>query len=290
MSIEVSDIALNPNLILHDKYQIQEVYYLGQTAIVYFGRDLLTNNEVVIKEFMPHALANRDMDGKTIICKSKKYLNMWEKSRDAFAFECEQVYTLRTLKKPYEGCVLKYLDDFDENGTKYLITEKINGKSLQDYIESGEKFSIRQTMQEVVDIVAQIHKNNIVHCDIKPSNIILREDGKAVLIDFGSSVKKDCLQREITFVSRGYSAPELYHGEKIDKKTDIYSIGAILYHLLTDYQLPEPDDYDEQEEIPPLSQFVEISQFLEKVILASIQRDRKKRLNSLALMQAVLKI
>lgn len=290
MSIEVSDIALKQNTILRDRYQIKEAYYLGQIGIVYFAMDLELNKEVAVKEFMPYTIANRDMDGKSIVCKSRACESSFRKAKENFNLECEYVKKLKTLKKPYEGCVVHYLDSFMENNTQYLITEKIQGKSLQDYIESGEVFSVRKTMQMLVSIVRQIHKKGIIHCDIKPSNLLLREDGKLVLIDFGSACYKNNISRDMIFVSRGYSAPELYRGEKIDKRTDIYSIGAVLYYMLTDSQLPEPDDYDEAEELPRISEYIEISECLEKVILKMLNRNTKKRLDNLLILQFILKI
>lgn len=290
MGIEVSDIALEPQNILHQRYQIQEVHYLGKTAIVYFGLDSFENKEIVIKEFMPYNLANRDMDGKTVVCRSGAYKEQFCKLKEAFLAECECIARLKKLKKPYEGCVLKYLDSFSENGTQYLITEKIQGKSLQDYIENGEDFSVRLTMQHLVAIVRQIHKRGIIHCDIKPSNIILKEDGQVVLIDFGSANYQKHKKNDMIFVSRGYSAPELYHNGEIDYRADIYSLGAVLYYMLTDSQLPEPDDYDEQEKIPPISDFIEIPSLLEKVILSALNRNKKKRLKSILLLQIMLQL
>ena len=168
------------------------------------------------------------------------------------------------------------------------MTEKINGKSLQDYIENGENFSVRDTMKNLVAIVRQIHKQGVVHCDIKPSNIILCEDGKVVLVDFGSACEKKGKRNKMAFVSRGFSAPELYHDGKIDFKTDIYSIGAVLYYMLTDYQLPSPDDYEEEEDIPPISEFIDIPAALEKIIMRTLHRDRRKRLGSLLWLQIAL--
>ncbi len=290
MGIEVSDIALECGTVLQNRYRIEEIYYLGQIGIVYFAVDLQLREEVVIKEFMPYSIANRDMDGKTVICRSRACEIKYHKAKENFMAECEYVERIRTIKKPYEGCVLEYLDSFQENGTQYLITKKINGKSLQDYIESGETFSVRKTMQMLVSIVRHIHKKGIIHCDVKPSNIILREDGRVALIDFGSACNKKDKTRDLFFVSRGYSAPELYHGTEIDQRTDIYSIGAVLYYMLTDSQLPEPDDYDENEEIPRISEYIEISQHLEKAIFRMINRDKKKRPRSLLLLQFILSI
>ena len=94
----------------------------------------------------------------------------------------------------------------------------------------------------------------------------------------------------MVFVSRGYSAPELYHGGKIDYRADIYSIGAVLYYVLTDSQLPEPDDYDEQEDIPPISEFIDIPPLLEKVILSTLNRNKEKRFKSIFLLQLMLQM
>lgn len=290
MDIEVNDIALPEGTILQQRYQIREVYYLGQFGIVYFGADLHTGRNIVIKEFMPYSIANRDMNGKDVVCKSRGCGKQFIKAKENFICECDYVRKLRNLKKPYEGCVLKYLDCFSENETQYLITERIEGRSLQDYIENGENFSVRDTMKMLVAIVRRIHKKGIIHCDIKPSNIILRDDGRIVLIDFGSACYKKNKGNNITCVSRGYSAPELYHGEKIDFRADTYSIGAVLYYMLTDYQLPEPEDYDEKEEIPKISDFIDIPQSLENMIMRTLDRNKKKRPKSLLLLQIILNL
>lgn len=290
MNIEVSDIALPVGTVLKQRYQIKEVYYLGQFGIVYFGVDTERMTDVVIKEFMPYNLANRDMDGVTVVCKSEGVYQQYRQAMAAFSRECDIVKKLRNVKKPYDNCILKYHASFTENKTLYLLTERIEGRSLQDYIENGDDFSVRDTMKMLVAIIRQIHKKGIVHCDIKPSNIILREDGKVVLIDFGSACIPKSREQSMVFVSRGFSAPELYHGEKVDRRADIYSIGAVLYYMLTDYQLPEPDDYEEQEEIPRISEFVEIPEHLEKIILKTLNRNKKKRPRSLFLLQIILKL
>lgn len=288
MGIEVNDIALPVETVLKEKYRITEIYYLGQFGIVYFADDFVDEMSVVIKEFFPYSISNRDMDGKSVICKSNKYKKQYEKYQGAFYRECQYVRELQNLRKPYEGCVVRYLDSFEENNSIYLVTERIKGRSLQDYIENGEDFSIRDTIYMLVQIVRQVHKRKIIHCDIKPSNILLREDGRVVLIDFGSSCRNNDKSGEVACVSRSYSAPELYHEGRVDYRADIYSIGAVLYYLLTDYQLPEPDEFEESE-IPAISEFIQIPGGLERVIHKMLSRDKKKRLKSLFLLQIILK-
>lgn len=288
MNIEVEDIALPVGTILQGRYEIEEIYYLGQFGIVYFGIDQKENRNIAIKEFMPYSVANRDMDGKSVVCKSPSYATQFKNAKEAFCRECAIVRALKDTKSPYEGCVLQYVEHFEENETLYLVTERIQGKSLQDYIENGEVFSIRNTMQMLVSVVRHIHKKKIVHCDIKPSNILLRDDGKVVLIDFGSACENKSSGEKVVCVSRGYSAPELYKKESIDFRADIYSIGAVLYYMLTDFQLPGPDEYEEQEEIPAISEFISIPAILEKMILRSLQRNKRKRPQSLFLLQIIL--
>lgn len=288
MNIEVSDIALNIGFVLQGKYTINKVHYLGNFGIVYFGTELNSDRQIVIKECMPYKLANRDMDGKTVICKSPSCRKSYQAARKSFQDECDTVKKLNELKKPYPGCVLPYVDDFEENNTFYLITERVKGKCLQEYIENGDDYSIRKTMQELVAIVNEVHKKGIVHCDIKPTNILLTENQDVVLIDFGSACRMHKPQDHIAFVSRGFSAPELYHEDKVDQRTDYYSIGALLYYLLTDYQLPDPDDYEDEEEIPGISEFIDISPKLEKAILQTLNREKKNRPRNLFKLQVML--
>lgn len=288
MNIEVSDIALSLKTVLRKTYQIEEVHYLGNFGIVYFGINVHTGQQVVIKEFMPYKLANRDLDGNNVVCKSPGLLRKYEAAKTCFARECKVVEMLKDLKEPYHGCVVPYMDSFCENNTMYLVMERIYGKSLREYIEDNEQYPQRETADMLISIVEQIHKAGVIHCDIKPSNIILDESGKVVLIDFGSACKKNRKSENIAFVSRGYSAPELFHDEEVDEKTDIYSIGAVLYYMLTGYQLPDPDDYEEEEELTAISEFREIGAELEQIILKTLNRKKGERPDSLLELQSNL--
>ena len=73
MEIDVYDIALENGSKLKDRYLIEQVYYWGHTSILYLATDTLTKERVAVKEFCPYFYANRDMDGKTVICKGKRY-------------------------------------------------------------------------------------------------------------------------------------------------------------------------------------------------------------------------
>lgn len=283
----VEDIALKTEQILHERYVLEEVYYVGHTSIVYLCMDRHTDKIVVVKEYCPHRLANRDMDGRSVICRNE-CRKQYGQAYAVFQKEIEIVKKLQGLKKPYCNCVIQYVDSFMENETLYLVTELVEGKSLEEYISEGKNYSIRECMLSLVKIVEQIHKMGILHRDIKPANIIVQPDGRITLIDFGSA----CYSREsgsqLQFVSRGYSAPELYNGEVSTKQTDIYSIGALLYYILTDYQLPPVNELEEGDAIPSISEFRSVPLKLEKAVMKAIEPDRSKRAKNLMQLKFIL--
>lgn len=286
--IDVSDIALPAGTLLHGKYRIDTIYYWGHTGIVYLSTDVQTNKTIVVKEYCPYYLANRDMDAKTVICKGRSFEKSFKQAFLAFQKECLIVKKMSDLNKPYPGCTLQYIDYFEENETIYLVTELVEGNSLEEYILNGEEFPVRNVCLSLVKIVRQVHKRGIIHRDIKPSNIILSKDGQVVLIDYGSACYKEEKNAEVVFVSRGFSAPELYRDEKSGFETDIYSIGALLYYVLTDYQLPAANEIEDEKEIPPISEFTPISAMLEYLIMKSMRLKRQKRLRHLGVLQWIL--
>lgn len=288
--MDVSDIALPSGTVLHGKYQINTIYYWGHTGIVYLSTDQDSGRTVVIKEYCPYYLANRDMDGKTVICKGKSFEKKYLQAFEAFAKECMIVQKMSDLNRPYAGCTLQYIDYFEENSTIYLVTELVEGKSLEEYILQGEEFSVRNVCLSLVKIVRQVHKRGIIHRDIKPSNIILSKEGKVVLIDYGSACYIGESNADVVFVSRGFSAPELYRNEKSGVETDIYSIGALLYYVLTDYQLPAANEIEDEREIPFISEFTPISTLLQHIIFQTLKLRRKKRLKHLGVLQWILSI
>lgn len=283
----VEDIALKTGQILHEKYVLEEVYYVGHTSIVYLCRDMYENKKAVLKEYCPHRLANRDMDGNSVICRNecrKQYVQAYL----AFKKEIEIVKKLKGLKKPYKDCVIQYVDSFCENETLYLVTELVEGKSLEEYMNEGQNYSIRASMLSLVRIVEQIHRMGILHRDIKPANIIIQPDGRLTLIDFGSACYNAENENQIQFVSRGYSAPELYDGKKSTRQTDIYSIGALLYYILTDFQLPPMNELEEGENIPTISEFRKVPPKLEKAVMKAIEPEQSKRARSLTQLKIIL--
>lgn len=285
MEIDVYDIALKNGTKLKERYVIEQVYYWGHTSILYLATDTHTKEKVAVKEFCPYFYANRDMDGKTVICKGKRYERAYKSAYEAFLQECEIVKKLLDLKETKEGYILQYQNDFLENETAYLVTEFIEGTSLDEVVEQEMDFPFKESMRKLIKIVRSIHKMGIYHRDIKPANIIFRKSGSIVLIDFGSACYKEKQNTELIFVSRGYSAPELYTRMPSGEETDIYSIGALLYYLLSGRQMPGADERMKKEEMEPLEEFVQVPKAMSYMITKAVTIEKEKRLKSLWLLE-----
>lgn len=275
--MDVKDIALSTHTFLNERYEVQEVYYWGHTGIIYLAVDLMSGIMTAIKEYCPYSLSNRDLDGRSVVCKGNAYRERFIQGLANFRQECRIVQQVSCIATPYENCTLQYMDYFEENSTGYLVTHYIDGMNLKEYTETGQIYSIKECAQYLLQIAEQVHRLGIIHRDIKPSNIIIRPDRRPVLIDFGSACYMADSRAPSQFVSRGYSAPELYSGGISDIRTDVYSMGALLYYMLTGCRLPPADEITADEPVPPVSEFADVPEILEKAVMMAIEPDRDKR-------------
>jgi hypothetical protein len=125
-----------------------------------------------------------------------------------------------------------------EKDMTYIVMQYVEGPSLQNWIASRKKFSpqdIVKLMLRLCDALSFAHEKGIVHRDIKPANILLDQEGKPHICDFGvAHVEMSTItQTGATIGTPSYMSPEQVMGKKIDKRSDIFSLGAILYQLLT---------------------------------------------------------
>ncbi|MEL6178374.1 MAG: serine/threonine-protein kinase, partial [Myxococcota bacterium] len=153
----------------------------------------------------------------------------------------------RVLKSIDHPGVPDYIDDVALNGDNafVLVQELVEGKSLAERVAEGwrpEEAEVRRIAREVLDTLDYLHGRNppIVHRDIKPQNIMLRDDGRVALVDFGAV--KDQARGEGSFASTvvgtyGYMAPEQFRGHA-QPTSDLYGLGATLIHLVT-HRSPE---------------------------------------------------
>lgn len=205
---------------------------------------------VYIKEFYPKQHAMRSDNGYDLMVESN-HVETIAKLRHRFISESRNVAALS-----HNGIVRVY-DTVEANGTAYMVMEYIKGRTLKQVAQTfpGNRLDpgvARTIMRDVAKSVAYLHSRNMTHLDIKPDNIMLTQDGKRlVLIDFGlsrsftSDGRANGATVQITAVSPGYSAPEQYAGATgFSPQSDVYSLGATLYTLLTGLTPPEPAAMD----------------------------------------------
>lgn len=152
----------------------------------------------------------------------------------------DEAKLLSELEHPYLPYVV---DFFADDNNYYLVMEYIQGVSLLDYLDLyGQPFSVERIIRigkQLCDVLEYLHQqqpNPIIYRDIKPGNILLMEDGTIKLIDFGTARKYDDqhLMDTVRVGTVAFAAPEQFEKKQTDERTDLFSLGALLYYLLSE--------------------------------------------------------
>ena len=212
-------------------YEIQSILGRGGFGITYLARDTNLNHLVAIKEFLPTELAVR-ADDSSIHPMSDEHVDTYGWGLSRFITEAQ---TLAQFRHP--NIVLVH-SVFEANNTAYMVMEYERGESL----EEAFNFKKLQTEEELLGLLfplmsglERIHEAGFVHRDIKPKNIYLRDDGRPVLLDFGSARQALGVETRTltTLVSPGYAPFEQYNATRDSDKqgpwTDMYALGATIY-------------------------------------------------------------
>jgi serine/threonine protein kinase len=224
---------LQPGTVLNaGKYIIEKKIGEGGFGITYKAMQKGLNRTVCIKEYFLAGSCVRNTQARTVHLQGisdEKY----EKYRQAFVKEAQTVASL------HHPNIVEVIDIFDENNTSYMVMSFIEGRSLQEIVDSGGPLSYPDAvnyMAQITNAVGYIHEHNILHRDIKPENIMITANYKAILIDFGSAreFEQDKTQNHTSMLTHGYAPPEQYTANsKKGSYTDIYALGATLYFILT---------------------------------------------------------
>lgn len=230
--------TLPPGIYLHyGQYRIEKVLGKGGYGITYLGFDGNLHKKVAIKEFFPSSQCYRNETGQ-VVFNGTESAEFIQQLKDKFIKETRK---LASLNHPN---IIKIHTAFEENNTAYYVMDYIEGESLMDIVEKQGPLPTAIAVKYVSEIgkaLDYLHSQNISHLDVKPANIMLnRVDDQVVLIDFGISKQYDAQghQTSITPIglSPGFAPIEQYVGDGIEEfspGTDIYSLAATLYYLLT---------------------------------------------------------
>ena len=271
--------------LMQGKYRIVAVLGQGGFGITYKGEHTMLGTTVAIKEFFMKGACERD-ENSTHVTTSQSNSELASRFRTKFLKEAK---TLAALKHPN---IIRVFDVFEDNGTAYYVMDYIEGNNLSDIVEDKGRLSeplALKYIRQVANALNYLHQKKLLHLDVKPANILLdKNTGNAILIDFGVSKQydQDGQQTSTTppAISKGYSPVEQYaQGSNVktfSPATDIYSLAATLYKLVTGNTPPESNLLlNEDEQLPPYPS--NVSETTRNAIAECLQT-RKKRPQSIS--------
>lgn len=255
---------------LDGRYEIREIIGVGGMAVVYKAYDNIDDRIVAVKILKEEFLAN-------------------EEFRRRFKNESKAI---AVLSHPN---IVKVYDVSFGDRLQYIVMEYVEGITLKEYIEQQKVINWKEAVHFVSQILLALqhaHDKGIVHRDIKPQNIMLLQDGTIKVTDFGIARFSRGDTRTMTEDAIGsvhYISPEQARGELTDDKADIYSVGVVMYEMLTG-QLPFQSDNAvsiaimqlQQEAKPPREINPEIPLGLEQITMRAMQKNPNNRYHSAA--------
>ncbi len=234
--------VLPPRTILQNNYYIGTVIAQGGFGITYRGYHPGLDAKLAIKEFYPAQYASRDTGNSKILPHtSQKQQELFRYGFEKFVDEARKLYQLQELQ---HSNIVKVHNIFQENATAYIVMELLEGPTLESYVQKNGKLPIESAwkwLEPVADALERIHEQ-ILHRDIKPENIILHQEKRPVLIDFGAAKHTIGQQSQNlnAIVSAGYSPPEQYASNtRQDRYTDVYAFTASLVYCITGKTPPD---------------------------------------------------
>ena len=220
-------------------YRVVRKVAAGGFGLVYLALDG-DGQQVAVKEYLPSSLATRG-PGEMLPQVQPEKLSLYRLGLKSFFEEG------RSLAQISHPSVVSVLNFFRENETVYMVMNYLEGAALQDFIVTARDLkqskvfresTIRSLFDEVLRGLRIVHQHKMLHLDIKPANIFITDDNKAVLIDFGAA--REVLSKEGNFIRPmyppGFAAPEMYRRDaSMGPWTDIYAIGACIYACMQGY-------------------------------------------------------
>ena len=277
--ISILHMELRTNSYLQNgKYRIIVILGQGGFGITYLAEQVALERKVAIKEFFLKDFCDRAADGTNVTLGTQSNKEMMERYLAKFKKEA------KIISKFNHPNVIRVHDVFDENNTSYYVMEYLEGESLSALVAKNGAFSENVAIHYITCIgnaLEYIHSFGVNHLDVKPSNSMVRSNGEPVLIDFGVSKQYDSGGQQTSStpvgISEGYAPSEQYKKGGVSEfspQTDIYSLGATLYHLVTG-QVP-PSAFDILNEgLPPLP--VYLSNGVKTAIIQSRQPKKRDR-------------
>ena len=252
------------------RYDLVRVLGKGAMGIVYEGRDPNLDRRVAIK--------------------TVKVENLSEEA--ASEYEVRFRTEARSAARLQHPNIVSVYDSDRDGDVAFLVMEYIQGDDLKHHLDQGTRYSLEQSLKMIRDLLSALeyaHKQGIVHRDIKPANLLIEPGGRVKLTDFGVARMQD--SGDATRTQGGnmigtlkYMSPEQVQGLKTDSRSDLFSVGVVLYQLLTDMR-PFDGDNDfsiihqiiEHTPVPPSSINARLPPAVDAVVARALAKDREQR-------------
>ena len=254
-----------PGVLFDNRYRIIEEIGRGGMGLVFKAEDTELNITVALKIIHPRYSSN------------PAFIERFKKE------------TLTARSITHEN-VIRIHDLGEAENIKYISMEFIKGQDLGDLIQTSGQLTIKTTinmLRQICEALKTAHKKGIVHQDLKPSNIMIDSGGRLYIMDFGlarSVYRAEDFGRDVIVGTPQYMSPEQVKGEKPDQRADIYSLGTILFEMLTGRKIFEAESREkvmrkhvEESPVPPSKLNPQIPLFLENIIARCLEKDPGKR-------------
>jgi len=236
-----SSKALPAGTILRE-WQLEDVLGVGGFGIVYKGRGIYFGELVAIKEYFPSSISERDEED-TVVPIGSDVEEVHALGLKKFVEEAKLLWNLSTPTRHPNIVSVRSL--FQIHGTAYMVMDFEDGVSLSKLLREGRRFNERSLwniIKPVAEGLDRAHRVGVLHRDIKPPNILITEDNRPVLIDFGSArfEAAEATSTSVTFHTPPYAAVEQYVKTYAQGPwTDIYALAVVLYECVTGEKPPE---------------------------------------------------
>jgi len=241
MNKAYSNKALPMGTVLRE-WRIEEVLGVGGFGIVYKARGVYFNELVAIKEYFPSSISERDSED-TVVPIDSDSEEVHALGLKKFVEEAKLLWNLSTPSRHPNIVSVRSL--FEIHGTAYMVMDFEDGMSLSKMLKQGRRFNERSLwniLQPIAEGLERAHRVGVLHRDIKPPNILINEDNRPVLIDFGSARfdTAEATSTKVTFHTPPYAAIEQYVKTYPQGPwTDIYALGVVMYECVTGEKPPE---------------------------------------------------
>ena len=241
MNKAYSNKALPMGTVLRE-WRIDEVLGVGGFGIVYKAQGIYFNELVAIKEYFPSSISERDSED-TVVPINSDAEEVHALGLKKFVEEAKLLWNLSTPSRHPNIVSVRSL--FEIHGTAYMVMDFEDGMSLSKMLKQGRRFNERSLwniLQPIAEGLERAHRVGVLHRDIKPPNILINEDNRPVLIDFGSARfdTAEATSTKVTFHTPPYAAIEQYVKTYPQGPwTDIYALGVVMYECVTGEKPPE---------------------------------------------------